>query len=54
MSEIPESSVTYEELADLERDFDDVEAEMSAHRPWPPNLSVTTANEPRAEQSASR
>ena len=32
MSEIPESSVTYEELADLERDFDDVEAEMSAYR----------------------
>jgi hypothetical protein len=30
MSEIPESSVTYEELADLERDFDDAEAEISA------------------------
>ncbi|SPN97213.1 related to phosphatase 2a inhibitor [Cephalotrichum gorgonifer] len=28
MSEIPESSVTYEQLADLEREFDDVEAEI--------------------------
>lgn len=32
MSEIPESSVTYEQLADLERDFDDVEAEISTQQ----------------------
>lgn len=31
MSEIPESSVTFEQLADLERDFDDVEADISAY-----------------------
>lgn len=30
MPEIPETTVTYEELADLEREFEDVETEMSA------------------------
>lgn len=36
MSEIPESSVTFDQLADLERDFDDVEADISAYTRRPP------------------
>lgn len=35
MTEVPESTVTFEQLADLERDFDDVEAEISACCPCP-------------------
>ena len=40
MSEIPESTVTFEQLADLERDFDDVEADISASTQIP--LSPST------------
>lgn len=56
MGEVPESSVTYEQLADLEREFDDVEAEISTQQPGlkPRRGRQLTRLDLPAEQSASR